>query len=777
MPIPNLSRSFPHIPYSVISPTFLFFSSPSFRSKSTDGETFTESYVLQHQLGDGGTAAVWSGVSRSTGTLVAVKIASRQQGMRWSRAVRTFEHEAAMLQRCQHEHVVRQLALFQGPRDLALTLELLPGGDVQQLLQRHGALAEAAVGAIIRQLSLALLHVHKCGVLHRDVKLENLLVVRPGASPIIKLCDFGHAAYFAHADDGFTGTVGYAAPEAAGMDGRAPEWSAAADAWSTGVVMYAMLANAPLQWARDGPDFSSRPLQQTSMKAKLLIRSLLSVAPLERAYLDHACAVLASQPKTDAEGGMRAAGLRRGLGSLQHSYSLLDISSLDREHVPRADVVLSNTPSSNSGLLSPSNSMDSMRGYERNDAPDRLGSRGSSSANLHDGSSSNSLQESGNGNQTLPSPMTARRRMPALQEGAALSSATATAAAASAAAPSGASPNASPPPAAAAAASSPLLAAVFADADTASSLPGHGFTCIKTSPFKWRGTYERRLHIDEAGRRILTVDPSTNRVTNTWAFDRILAVLPDESVVADEFAGSSSTAAASDATPPNGATPTNGAIPTNGATPTNAAGSRLHGFSLLVDGGAPSLLCLGGFLTPRLRFSAPEAVRDLIVSAMRAALTAAPKAAVPAAAAMLPPASLPVVGPTPLQADSIQKPPSPLGPKGLAPPSSAGPKSVAPPSPLGKPLSVAPSPEAVSSGGVSPPVHTPVLRPKGAFPVRPSMGQRGMSCGNFDLFNEHSDAAQSSREQAAQEEQLRRMRERMIAIKSGSGLGPRKVNA
>ncbi|MGB0800906.1 MAG: protein kinase domain-containing protein, partial [Ilumatobacteraceae bacterium] len=98
-----------------------------------------------------------------------------------------------MLERCAHENIVRVHTLFRGPRDLALTLELIPGGDVQMMLQRHGALAESAACSIVRQLAMALRHVHSVGVLHRDVKLENLLVLRPVPSPLVKLCDFGHA--------------------------------------------------------------------------------------------------------------------------------------------------------------------------------------------------------------------------------------------------------------------------------------------------------------------------------------------------------------------------------------------------------------------------------------------------------------------------------------------------------------------------------------------------------------------------------------------------------
>ena len=61
------------------------------------------------------------------------------------------------------------------------------------------------------------------------------------------------------AGDNFTGTAGYSAPEV--CDRASPVWSRAADVWSVGCVMYAMLANSLLVWASDGPDFSSRMLQ------------------------------------------------------------------------------------------------------------------------------------------------------------------------------------------------------------------------------------------------------------------------------------------------------------------------------------------------------------------------------------------------------------------------------------------------------------------------------------------------------------------------------------
>ena len=87
---------------------------------------------------------------------------------------------------CVHPHIIGCRGLYMGSEDLAIVLDLMPGGDCQQLLKRHGALAEPAVHTIMEQLFDALACVHARSILHRDVKLENILVTT-AISPQIKV--------------------------------------------------------------------------------------------------------------------------------------------------------------------------------------------------------------------------------------------------------------------------------------------------------------------------------------------------------------------------------------------------------------------------------------------------------------------------------------------------------------------------------------------------------------------------------------------------------------
>eukprot|EP00962_Isochrysis_galbana_P045331 scaffold17815_cov112-Isochrysis_galbana.AAC.2 len=193
------------------------------------GGSFNERFQLHARLGHGCSAAVYAAHDREKDGGAAVKLAVRKPKIRWALVVSTFKNEARMLQRCVHPHIVGFRGLYEGRDEIALVLQLVEGGDCQHLLQRHGCLSEVAVGAIVTQLCDALSHLHGLGIIHRDVKLENILVDTTERQPRIWLCDLGHSCELNEVSgkDRFFGTVHYAAPEV--LDG--PSWSYGADVW------------------------------------------------------------------------------------------------------------------------------------------------------------------------------------------------------------------------------------------------------------------------------------------------------------------------------------------------------------------------------------------------------------------------------------------------------------------------------------------------------------------------------------------------------------------
>lgn len=124
-----------------------------------------------------------------------------------------------------------------GGASWAVVLELCPGGSLQQHLHHHGPFDEVAACDCIAGVMSALAHIHGRGIVHRDVKAENVLLGQRGRSV---LADFGLAALAADQEAMAKpcGTLGYAAPEVLRNHGYGPK----VDVFSAGVVLYQCLS-------------------------------------------------------------------------------------------------------------------------------------------------------------------------------------------------------------------------------------------------------------------------------------------------------------------------------------------------------------------------------------------------------------------------------------------------------------------------------------------------------------------------------------------------------
>ncbi|CAI7834891.1 unnamed protein product [Closterium sp. NIES-53] len=163
-----------------------------------------------------------------------------------------------------HSEVVQVHEVFEDRKAVHLVMELCKGGDLFDFIQSapKGRLNDRHAASVMRQLLGALHHCHSLGVLHRDVKPENILLCdrmphqTSNGEVGIKLSDFGVAGFLN--DDGVctdsAGTSEYMAPE---MAMKAP-YNAKADVWSAGVVLYAMLAGGLPSWAALPDEFNKQ---------------------------------------------------------------------------------------------------------------------------------------------------------------------------------------------------------------------------------------------------------------------------------------------------------------------------------------------------------------------------------------------------------------------------------------------------------------------------------------------------------------------------------------
>ena len=195
-----------------------------------------DGYRIVRRLGLGGMATVYLGIQRSLGRPVAIKVLATDHTQS-EELVKRFEHEARTIARLDHPHIV---SIFDVGRtsngQIYYTMPYLPNGD---LAGRNLRDDQARALDVIRSMADALGYAHEQGIVHRDVKPENVLFDKLDR-PL--LADFGIALSDTHQPrvtrEGATiGSSGYMSPEQARsqpLDGRS-------DIYSLGVLCYELL--------------------------------------------------------------------------------------------------------------------------------------------------------------------------------------------------------------------------------------------------------------------------------------------------------------------------------------------------------------------------------------------------------------------------------------------------------------------------------------------------------------------------------------------------------
>jgi serine/threonine protein kinase len=199
-----------------------------------------DDYELGRELGRGGTAVVYLARERSTDVEVAIKLI-RAQFADDDEASARLAREARFVAQLTHPNVVPVRAVLDlGEAGLALVMEHVQGRTLKEILRHEGALAPTVVEGVMRDLAGALCAAHDVGIVHRDVKPENVFVDDTGRA---LLADFGIARSMSSEAQQLTmsgvaiGTPTYMAPEqidGVELDGRA-------DIYSLGLVGWEML--------------------------------------------------------------------------------------------------------------------------------------------------------------------------------------------------------------------------------------------------------------------------------------------------------------------------------------------------------------------------------------------------------------------------------------------------------------------------------------------------------------------------------------------------------
>lgn len=192
-------------------------------------------YHADRVLGSGSWGTVVKAYCEEHGT-VAIKIIDRinLNESSWCAVEREVESMASLE---DHPYIVELLNVCETQRYVYLVLEFCAGGDLLDMaLKTKTGLSELQARKLFQQILQAVSHVHSSGYVHRDIKLENILLAADGSA---RLADFGFARKVKKGErlSEFCGSVHYSAPEihlAQAYDG------AAVDVWALGVTLYAL---------------------------------------------------------------------------------------------------------------------------------------------------------------------------------------------------------------------------------------------------------------------------------------------------------------------------------------------------------------------------------------------------------------------------------------------------------------------------------------------------------------------------------------------------------
>jgi calcium-dependent protein kinase len=213
-----------------------------------------------------------------------------------------YKDEIRLHETLDHPKIVKFLGSFQYQLSadmseetyVAIITEYLDGNDLFKYFKTHMILEEEVTLAIAKQLYEALKYCHNENIMHRDIKLENIVIEKIiNNIPQIKLIDFGHATDRKISAQASVGTVYYRAPEVT----RAYKYDKQSDLWSLGVLIYELASgvlpfdspNRSINWRKETEQLILKGEVDYSLIKSVtlqdLIKNLLIINPEERRFI------------------------------------------------------------------------------------------------------------------------------------------------------------------------------------------------------------------------------------------------------------------------------------------------------------------------------------------------------------------------------------------------------------------------------------------------------------------------------------------------------------
>jgi aurora kinase/aurora kinase A len=242
-------------------------------------------FTMGKFLGSGKFGVVYLAIDKKSGCEVAIKRLDKEFIKNY-KMTKQLRREIEVHTRLRHKHILKMFAYFQEDKYVYQVLEYAENGTLYSKLTKEKTFSEDMVAKYVFQIASALGYLHTRSVIHRDLKLENILL---DANDDTKIGDFGWTVHSIEDKRGtICGTIDYLAPELVNHE----KYDSGADIWCLGVIMYEMLYGCPPFGAATKAETMDRikerdlifydDIAPTSELAKDLLLKLLDLDPSKR---------------------------------------------------------------------------------------------------------------------------------------------------------------------------------------------------------------------------------------------------------------------------------------------------------------------------------------------------------------------------------------------------------------------------------------------------------------------------------------------------------------
>ena len=248
-------------------------------------------YKFGRVIGKGAFGKVNIGLHILTGRIVAIKSFNKTKFTKESYKNKIM-NEINLMKNLKHFSVVKLLDTIETEKYILLIMENVLGGDLLTFIKKRNKLQEKTAKFIFKQLLQSIKYIHSKNIVHRDIKLDNILI---DLNNNIKLCDFGVGKCITNNNEILSeqcGTPAYIAPEVVSGDGYS---GFPVDIWSSGIVLYSLLMGSIPFKAQNLNELQGlimsenyKQIEGISKNASDLLSKLLEINPNKRINVDEA---------------------------------------------------------------------------------------------------------------------------------------------------------------------------------------------------------------------------------------------------------------------------------------------------------------------------------------------------------------------------------------------------------------------------------------------------------------------------------------------------------